>query len=116
MGEAAVGGIDVAVAADDALVDGAAGNLVGGVPVSGIGHAGDGEAVVIAAAGIAHQAVELAQVVGALPGAVEAHDLAGNQHRAVEADRRRHARHGAAVAEAADLDLREVPLEPVDGV
>jgi hypothetical protein len=74
--EAAVGGIERAKAADEALVDGALRDLVGRVPRARVGHPRDGEAIEVAALGVAQHAVELAQVVGALPGPIEPHNLA----------------------------------------
>ena len=81
-GDAAVGRIERAETADDALVDGALRHLIGRVPGVGIGHRRQREPVGRGALAVAHHAVDLAHIVRHVPRAVVFDALDGGEQRA----------------------------------
>ncbi len=82
-GIAAIGRIERAEAADQPRVDRAQRHLVGRVPLVGIGHARDAEAIVGGAQRVAREAIDLAGVVGVVPRPVIVGNLAGEEQVAV---------------------------------
>ena len=64
---AAVAVVERAVAADEAVVDRALGDLVGRVPLAAVGHRGDAELAVADRHHVAQHRVALPEVVGHLP-------------------------------------------------
>ena len=58
-------------------------DLVGRVPLIGIGHAGDGQPVERGALGVAHHSVELAHIIRMDPGPVIAASFSRDQHGAI---------------------------------
>ena len=81
-GDAAVGRIERAEAADDALVDGALRHLIGRVPGVGIGHRRQRQPVGRGALAVAHHAVDLAHIVRHVPRAVVFDPFDGSEQRA----------------------------------
>ena len=112
-GRAAVGRIERAEAADDVLVDGALRHLIGRIPAVGIGHRRQRKAVGGGALAVAQHAVDLAYIVGHVPGAVIFGALDRGEQRA-GADRRRAGGDPAQMAKTAEADLREVFRQPAE--
>ena len=88
-------------------------HLVRRIPFVRIRHAGDGEPVLRRALAVAHQAVDLAHIVGIDPRSVVRAGLARKQQRAVTHFGRPHAEI-VLIAEAADGRFRDVFVDAVD--
>ena len=106
-GDAAVGRIERAETADDALVDGALRDLIGRVPGVGISHRRQRQPVGRGALAVAHHAVELADIVRHVPRAVIFDALDGGEQRA-RPNRGRAGGQPAMIAETAKGHLGDV--------
>ena len=106
MGLAAIGGIDQIEAADAAVVHRAPGDLIGGIPVRAIGHAGQIEPAAGIAFAVAKQAVELAVLVGLIEGTVVVQTFDGVQQMAV-AEGGRIGQQDAPIAVFTEADRRD---------
>ena len=98
--DAAIGRIERAEPADDALVDRALRHLIGRIPAVGIGHRRQRKAVGRGALAVAQHAVDLAHIVRHVPRAVVFDALDRGEQRA-RTDRRRSRRQPAVIAKSA---------------
>ncbi len=108
IGIAAVAGIEGSIATDLSGRDGARWDLIGGIPSVRIRHPRQRETVLRRALAVAHHAIELAQAVRIVPGAIIGVGLARDEQGAVANSGGGDAE-SAAITEAADRQRRHGP-------